>query len=457
MPTSTNPHTGTELATHDFHSPAQVEAALDAAVEAQRRWRTVPVPQRAELLVSVARVLREGREHYARTITLEMGKPVTEARAEVDKSARTLEFYADNAERFLAFEEIASDAEHSGVRFDPLGVVLAIMPWNYPFWQFFRFAAPALAAGNAAVLKHANNVPGCALMLQEIMDRAGTPRGLFSSLLVDTPAVAPLIADDRIAAVTFTGSTQVGAIIASQAGAALKKQVLELGGSDPFIVLADADLEAAAATAARSRFNTVGQSCVNAKRFLVVESVADRFVELFVEEVRALVCGDPLEEATQIGPMARANLRDTLHDQVRRTVEAGAKLLVGGEVPAGPGFHYPPTVLDHVSTDTAAFTEETFGPVAAVTRVADAGEAVRLANASEYGLGAAIWTRDSALGQELATGIEAGAVFVNGQVASDPRLPFGGIKKSGYGRELSVYGIREFVNVKTLWIGSAHQ
>jgi succinate-semialdehyde dehydrogenase/glutarate-semialdehyde dehydrogenase len=331
--------------------------------------------------------------------------------------------------------------------------VLAIMPWNYPFWQFFRFAAPAFAVGNGAVLKHANNVPECAMLVEEVVQRAGAPAGLATSLLIPSDQVEAVIADERIAAVTLTGSSRVGALVASQAGAVLKKQVLELGGSDPFIVLADADLDAASSAAVRSRFNTTGQSCVNAKRFLVDERVADRFVELFVEKARALVVGDPDDEQTRIGPVARGDLRDTLHDQVVRSVSDGAQLRLGGHPVDRPGYFYAPTVLDHVTPGMAAFAEETFGPVAAITRVADAAEAIELANRSEYGLGAALWTSDLDEARRLIPDIEAGAVFVNGMVASDARLPFGGIKRSGYGRELSGYGLREFTNAKTVWIG----
>lgn len=455
MPSTTNPTTGEALAEFALHTPEQVDAALSAAVRAQTEWRRVPVAERVGVLTGMARVLREDRERFARAITLEMGKPIAEARGEIEKSAATLEYYAANAERFLSFEQIASNAAESGVSFDPLGVVLAIMPWNYPFWQFFRFAGPAFAAGNGAILKHANNVPECALMVEEVFRRGGGPDGLFASILIDAKDVAALIADDRIAAVTLTGSTEVGAIVAAQAGAALKKQVLELGGSDPFIVLADADLETASSVAVNSRFTAGGQSCVNAKRFLVEESVADEFVRLFVEKTAQLVQGDPLDDATQLGPLARANLRDTLHEQVQRTIASGATVRLGAEIPEGPGFFYPPTILDHVSPDGVAFTEETFGPVASVTRVKDVDEAIRLANQTEFGLGAAVWTRDIELARRVAPQIEAGAVFVNGQVASDARLPFGGVKKSGYGRELGEFGIREFVNIKTIWIGPA--
>jgi len=455
MPLSVNPATEVRVAQHDPHTPAQVEAALAAAVEAQRAWRATPIARRLPLLSAIARELRADQEPFARLITREMGKPITEARAEIEKSAWTLDHYAEHAERYLAAEPIVTQASESTVVFEPLGVLLAIMPWNYPFWQFFRFLAPALAAGNGALLKHASNVPACAVLLEEIVRRAGAPQGLCATLLVDPDAVAGLIADDRIAAVTLTGSTQVGAVVAGQAGAHLKKHVLELGGSDPFIVLADADLDQASTVAVRSRFNTVGQSCVNAKRFIVDESVADAFVDRVVAKAGALVVGDPLDEATQIGPLARKDLRDTLHDQVCRTVAAGATLRLGGRPVEGPGYYYLPTIIDHVTPAMAAFTEETFGPVASVTRARTSAEAIELANHTEYGLGAALWTADLDEARRLVPLLDVGAVFVNGQVASDPRLPFGGVKKSGYGRELGGYGIREFVNVKTVWIGPA--
>lgn len=452
---SVNPTTGEVIGRVAEQSHAEVDSVLDAAAVAQREWRRRSVDDRAILLRRMATVLRDNREPYARAIAEEMGKPIGQARAEIDKSALTLDFYADHAPTFLAFDVIPTEASESGAAFDPLGVVLAIMPWNYPFWQFFRFAAPALAAGNGAVLKHANNVPRCAQLIAEVFEKAQGPTGLLGVLFIDSTRVADVIADDRIAAVTLTGSTEVGAIVASQAGAALKKQVLELGGSDPFIVLADADLDRASTVAVSARFTANGQSCVNAKRFLVDESVADEFVALFVEKAQALVVGDPFDDTTQIGPMARDNLRNALHDQVRRSVDAGALLKLGGAPIDGPGFFYPPTILDHVTSESAVFREETFGPVAAVTRVADVAEAIALANDSEYGLGAAVWTRDTEAAKLVASALDAGAVFVNAQVASDPRLPFGGIKKSGYGRELGMYGIREFVNVKSIWIESA--
>ncbi|MEA3537105.1 NAD-dependent succinate-semialdehyde dehydrogenase [Rhizobium sp. CC-YZS058] len=455
MISSVNPTNGKQLATFELHTEAEVDQALTAAVKAQAQWKTVPVSERVTLLKSMARVLREEKNRLAEMTTREMGKPIAESEAEIEKCAYNCDFYAEHAAGYLADEEVPSNASESVVAFDPLGVVLAIMPWNYPFWQFFRFAAPALAAGNGAILKHANNVPECALAIQDVMEKAGCPSGLFSTILIDASKVAGLIADDRIAAVTLTGSTEVGAIVASQAGQALKKQVLELGGSDPFIVLADADLEQAATVAVKARYINVGQSCVNAKRFIVEESVADRFVELFCEAAKALKIGDPMERDTNIGPMARENLRATLHRQVEATVKAGGVLKLGGKPVEGDGFFYPPTVIDNVRPDMTAFREETFGPVAAIIRVKDAAEAIAMANDTEFGLGAALWTRDIARAKTLSRQIDAGAVFINGMVASDPRYPFGGIKRSGYGRELGVYGIREFVNIKTVWIGPA--
>ncbi|MCV9966897.1 NAD-dependent succinate-semialdehyde dehydrogenase [Pararhizobium sp. BT-229] len=455
MIVSVNPTNGQELARYDLHDDAHVDGALTAAAEAQKKWRKVPVEKRVSLLTEMAKALRAGKSKYAAMVTREMGKPIAESEAEIEKCAYNCDFYAEHAPKYLADEVLPSNATESVVAFDPLGVVLAIMPWNYPFWQFFRFAAPAFAAGNGAILKHANNVPECALAIQDIMKEAGCPEGLFSTILVDASKVASIIADDRIAAVTLTGSTEVGAIVASQAGKALKKQVLELGGSDPFIVLADADLEEAAKVAVKARYINVGQSCVNAKRFIVEESVADRFVELFVEGVSKLKIGDPMERDTNIGPMARGNLMSGLHSQVEKTLAAGATLKAGGRPIEREGFYYPPTVLDNVKPDMVAFCEETFGPVAAIIRVKDADEAVKLANQTEFGLGSALWTKDMDRARRLARDIDAGAVFINGMVASDPRYPFGGIKRSGYGRELGVYGIREFVNIKTVWIGPA--
>lgn len=450
---STNPATGEPNARYETDDDLRVERALCGAARAQRDWRLQSVEARVLLLRRLASILRAGRRHYAELITSEMGKPIREAEAEIEKCAFNCDFYAEHAPHYLAEEPVVSNATDCVIAFEPLGVVLAIMPWNYPFWQFFRFAAPALAAGNGIILKHANNVPGCALAIADILDTAGCPDELFATLLIEPPKVATIIADDRIAAITLTGSTEVGSIVASQAGRALKKQVLELGGSDPFIVLADADLEEAVNVAVKARFINTGQSCVNAKRFLLEESIADLFAERFTEKVKALKIGDPMDPDTEIGPMARHNLLTGLNDQVERTVRAGAVLKAGGKPIDQPGFFYMPTVLDHVTPDMAAFCEETFGPVAALIRVKNEDEAIRLANQSDYGLGASIWSRNIARAKALASRIDAGAVFINGMVASDPRYPFGGIKRSGYGRELGVYGIREFVNIKTVWTG----
>lgn len=453
MQQSINPTTGATIAEFALHDDQDIERALDQAATAQRAWRKVSIGQRMTLLTSMARELRAGKERFARIITEEVGKPIVESRAEIEKCAVTCDFYAAKAPEYLADEIIASNATESMVVFDPLGVVLAIMPWNYPFWQLFRFAAPALAAGNGAILKHAANVPRSALAIEEVMTKAGCPEGLFRALLLDSNKVAGLIADDRIAAVTLTGSTQVGQIVAAQSGHALKKQVLELGGSDPFIVLPGADLAQAAQVAVKSRFVNVGQSCVNAKRFIVADEIADEFTALFRVSIEALKIGDPMDEATQIGPMARMNLRADLHDQVQRSIADGAQLSLGGAIQDGPGFYYLPTLLDRVTPAHTSFREELFGPVASVIRCADADEAVTLANDTEFGLGASVWTNDTDLARRMARQIEAGAVFINGMVASDARLPFGGIKKSGYGRELGSYGVREFTNIKTVWIG----
>nr|WP_047169169.1 NAD-dependent succinate-semialdehyde dehydrogenase [Sphingomonas sp. Y57] len=455
MMLSINPSTGEEIGRYPHHTDTEMGGALDAARAAQASWRLQSPEDRTALLRALAALLRSRKQGLARLITLEMGKPITEAEAEIEKCAHTCDVYADQAPAWLGAVPVSAAIRDSAITFEPLGTVLAVMPWNYPFWQVFRFLAPALAAGNAGIVKHAVNVPQCAIAIEELVRNAGCPEGLFRCLRIDPPAVSKIIADDRIAAVTVTGSTRVGALIAEQAGRAIKKQVLELGGSDPFIVLGDADLEKAATAAVKARFTNVGQSCVNAKRFIVVEAVADRFVELFVAKASALHSGNPLDRAVAIGPLARADLRDALHRQVERTVAAGGKLLLGGTVPQGPGFFYPPTIVDHVSPDMAGFCEETFGPFAAIVRVADEEDALRLANQTEYGLAASLWTADAEHGRRLAARIDAGAVFVNAVVASDPLLPFGGTKRSGYGRELANFGMYEFVNIKTLCVEPA--
>lgn len=453
MITSINPTTGQVLAEFAYHTETELDAKLAAAATAQKSRGRTALAERCALLRRIGTALRAEKAQLAQWITLEMGKPIVEAEAEVEKCAWNCDFYADKAPDYLGDEVVPSNASESRVVYDPLGVVLAIMPWNYPLWQVMRFAAPALAAGNGIVLKHANNVPRCALEIERVLLQAGVPQGLFATVLVDNTRVKGLIEDPRIAALTLTGSTPVGKLVASQAGAVLKKQVLELGGSDPFIVLADADLDAAARTAVKARFINVGQSCINGKRFIVEAAVADAFSDLFVQHARALKVGNPLERDVSIGPMARANLRADLHAQVTETVRQGAQLRLGGQLVDGPGFFYTPTVLDHVLPGMVAASEETFGPAAAILRVAGVEEAIELANSLDYGLGAALWTTDLQRAAALARRIEAGAVFINGLVASDPRLPFGGIKQSGYGRELGAHGAREFTNIKTVWIG----
>ena len=452
---SINPATGEVIETFQPFTRSQIDDALEAATLAQRVWRKTSFHERGERLRAVAAHLRARKAELARAATREMGKPITEAEAEVEKCAWNCDFYAERAERFLADEQIASSASDSYVSFIPLGVALAVMPWNFPYWQVFRFAAPALMAGNTAVLKHASNVSRVALEIERVFRDCGLPEGAFRTLLVSGAEVEALIGDPRVAAVTLTGSEGAGVSVAQAAGRHLKKTVLELGGSDAFIVLADADLDAAAKTGVRSRFQNTGQSCIAAKRFIVEDAVYDAYLRRFIEETKALRVGDPLLPETQIGPMARTDLRDALDEQVRRSVEMGARVALGGHPIAGPGAFYEPTILADVTPSMPAFTEETFGPVAAVIRARDAEHAVELANDSQFGLGGNLWTEDIERGRALVREIQSGNVFINGMTASDPRLPFGGVKRSGYGRELSSFGIREFVNIQTVWIGPA--
>jgi len=448
-----NPTTGEVLETFEPFSQQQIDVALDEARRAFLHWRTVPFAERAKYLHSVANHLREHKTELARTAVLEMGKTITEAEAEVEKCSWSCDFFAENAERFLADQKVVANATESYVAFRPLGVVLAVMPWNFPYWQVFRFAAPALMAGNTAVLKHASNVSRVALEIERIMQEAGLPRGVLRTVLVPGSETSKLIADDRIAAVTLTGSEAAGVEVAGASGHALKKTVLELGGSDPFIVLDDADLDQAAQVAVTARFQNNGQSCIAAKRFIVAESVAEAFEQKFVANTAKLKMGDPLEYSTQLGPLARKDLRDTLDQQVQQSIKQGAKVLIGGRPREGKGNFYEATILTNVTPEMPVFTDETFGPVAAVIRARDVEHAIELANDSKFGLGSNLWTRNIKLARELAARIEAGSVFINGMTASDPRLPFGGVKRSGYGRELSSFGIQEFVNIQTVWIG----
>ena len=447
-----NPATEEPLEDVPEHSAADVEERLRAADGAFRSWRRTPMAERSRLMHAAAGVLRGRLAEFATLMVREMGKPIGGAEAEIDKCAVACDHFADHAEKYLAAETIPTDATRSYVRYDPLGAVLAIMPWNFPFWQVFRFAAPTLMAGNVGVLKHAPNVPGCALAIEDVFRQAGFPPGVFTTLLIDTDATANVIRHPVIKAVTLTGSERAGMSVASTAGKVLKKTVLELGGSDPFIVLRGVDVESGAAAAAGARCINSGQSCIAAKRFIVERPIAERFEKALAEKMRATVVGDPFDRKTQVGPLARLDLLENLHDQVQRSGRAGARLLTGGRRESRRGYFYQPTVLADVRPGMPAFDEETFGPVAAVIVANDADEAVRLANQSRYGLGASIWTKDLAQAERMAGEIEAGCVFVNGAVKSDPRLPFGGIKNSGYGRELSREGIREFVNLKTVWV-----
>lgn len=449
---SINPSTEEVNATFDPASRAEIDHALDRAAAAARTWKATPLDERAQRLSALAGVLRRDREQLAHHITTEMGKPLAEALAEVDKSAWCCDYYAEEGPKLLSEQHVQTSARESFVTFEPLGVVLAVMPWNFPLWQVFRFAPGTLLSGNGIVLKHASNVPQCALAIAAVIDEV-CPPGLFTTLLVGPEEVPNLLADNRISAVTLTGSTEVGEQVAATAGRYLKRQVLELGGSDPFIVLADADIATAATAAVFARNLNGGQSCISAKRFIVEKSVYADFTEAFAAGVARLRVGDPLAEGIQVGPLARHSIRESVLDQVQRSVARGARVVTGGTVPEGRGYFYMPAVLDNVSTNMAVSAEETFGPVAAVIAADTVDDALAIANATEFGLGASLWTSDIDRAVTLIPRIEAGAVFVNDIVASDPRVPFGGIKRSGYGRELGEYGLREFTNVKTVWIG----
>ncbi len=447
-----NPATNELIKEYREHTQDEVNRIIDRTDKEFKRWRETSFAHRRTLMHKAAEVLRDNTEKYSELMTLEMGKIIGESRAEVEKCAWVCDYYADNAEKFLADEIIETDAGRSFVAFQPLGVVLAVMPWNFPFWQLFRFAAPALMAGNGGILKHASNVPGCALAIEEVFREAGFPEDIFRTLLIPSGAVENVIKDKRVRAVTLTGSEPAGMAVASTAGYELKKTVLELGGSDPYIVLEDAEFPTCVNMSATARMICTGQSCIAAKRFIVVDPVLKQFEEQQAALLKSLKVGDPLSEDTQVGPMARGDLVEEIDMQVQQSIKMGAKLLCGGKKPDMKGTYYLPTVLTDVKKGMPVYEQETFGPVAAIIPVKDTEEAIAVANDSDFGLGGAVWTRDLKKGEEVARRVETGAMFVNGMTKSDPRLPFGGIKRSGYGRELSHYGIKEFVNIKSIWI-----
>ncbi|MCU0332152.1 MAG: NAD-dependent succinate-semialdehyde dehydrogenase [Ignavibacteriaceae bacterium] len=450
---SINPANLQIIKTYPRMLPSEVNETIDLTNNAFEKWKQTSFIDRSRLMMNAANILRVKKEEYSKLMTLEMGKPIAQSRAEVEKCAWVCEYYAENAEKFLGDELISTDASKSFVSFQPLGIVLAVMPWNFPFWQVFRFAAPGLMAGNAGILKHASNVSGCALAIEEVFREAGFPENLFSTILVPSSQMEEVIKNEKIKAVTLTGSVPAGKAVAKTAGSVLKKTVMELGGSDPYLILEDADLEMASDTCVTARLINGGQSCIAAKRFIVVEKVYDSFEKLYLEKMKSKKMGDPFDEANHIGPQASVPLRDELHLQVEKSIELGAKLLLGGKIPEMRGAWYPPTVLTNVKKGMPAYDEELFGPVAALIKAKDEAEAIEIANDSIFGLGAAVFTKDVNRGEKIAKEkIEAGCCFVNAFVKSDPRLPFGGIKESGYGRELSSFGIREFVNIKSVFV-----
>jgi succinate-semialdehyde dehydrogenase/glutarate-semialdehyde dehydrogenase len=452
---SVNPATGETVRAFTPLSGAELEARIQRAADTYRRFRRTPVAERARLLLKAAEVLEADKEKFGRLMVFEMGKTLKAAVEEAVKCAWGCRYYAENAERFLAEDVVSTKAARSYIAYQPIGPILAVMPWNFPFWQVFRFAAPALAAGNVALLKHASNVPQCALAIEEIFRRAGFAEGCFQTLLIETGEVRRVIEDNRVAAVTLTGSTAAGSAVAAAAAKQIKKSVLELGGSDPFIVMPSADLEAASRTAVKARTINNGQSCIAAKRFIVVGAIAEEFERRLVAGMRALIVGDPMDPATDVGPLANEAQVKTLTDQMERSVRAGARLLTGGHPLDRPGYYFAPGVLTNIGPDSPAYREEIFGPVALLFRARDIDEAIQIANDSAFGLGSSAWTNDEGETARFVTELEAGMVFINGMVASDPRLPFGGVKQSGYGRELGIYGLREFVNIKTIWINGA--
>ncbi len=449
---SINPATGELTKRFDAHTDAEIECALDRAVSAFEKHRRSSFAERAAKLQRAAEMLAKDREHFARIITAEMGKLLRGSIDEIEKCARGCRYYAAHGEKFLSEQIISSDAGRSYVRYEPLGAVLAIMPWNFPFWQVFRFAAPALMAGNVGLLKHASNVPQCALAIEEIFRDAGFGPGVFQTLLIENETVEKIIRDPRVKAVTLTGSERAGSAVASAAGREVKKSVLELGGSDPFIVMPSAKLDDAISTGVKSRMVNSGQSCIAAKRFIIADAIYDKYVAQFVEKMKRLKLGDPTEETTEVAPLSSENILRGVDEQVQKSATAGAKILCGGKRAGGAGYFYEPTVLTEIPKSAPAYREEVFGPVALFFRVRDREEAVVIANDSSFGLGASVWTNEPAEQEFFSHELESGMVFVNAMVASDPRVPFGGVKRSGYGRELGAEGIREFTNVKTIWI-----
>jgi len=449
---SINPGTGEKLKEFSPFDDGEIEKRLKRAENGSRKYRRTLFAERSELMEAAAELLLLEKDRLARIITLEMGKLFSASLEEVEKCARGCRFYAENAERFLEDEPAQTDAARSYVRYEPLGPVLAVMPWNFPFWQVFRFAAPTLMAGNVCLLKHASNVPQCALAIEQIFCRAGFGDGVFQTLLIEPEQVEKIIVDPRVKAVTLTGSEKAGSAVASAAGRQIKKSVLELGGSDAFIVMPTANFESALSTAVKARTINTGQSCIAAKRLFIADEIYAEFLDQFVDRMRVLKIGDPMDPATEIGPLATEQIRQGVHDQVQKTIAAGAKLLTGGNRIHGQGFFYEPTVLVDVPKESPAYCEEVFGPIASIFRVGNAAEAVEMANDSSFGLAASAWTNSSEEQELFTSDLEAGMVFINAMAVSDPRLPFGGVKRSGFGRELGAAGIREFTNTKTIWI-----
>ena len=450
---SINPATGETLKTFEALTNDQIETKLQLAADTFKNYRHTSFEQRAEIMSKAADILESEKRQLGTIMTTEMGKPLKAAIAEAEKCALVCRYYAENAQKHLADQLVETNAAKSYVRFQPLGPVLAVMPWNFPFWQVFRFAAPALMAGNVGLLKHASNVPQCALAIEDVFRRAGFPEGTFQTLLIGSEAVEAILIDTRVVAATLTGSEPAGRSVAAASGKQIKKTVLELGGSDPFIVMPTANLDKAVETAVKARTINNGQSCIAAKRFIIAKDIYDEFSEKFVQDMQALKIGDPMEETTDIGPLATPQIVNDLAEQVQKAIDSGARVLTGGHRPNRPGNFYEPTVLDNIDLSTPVSCEEIFGPVAMLFRADNLDEAISIANATSFGLGSAAWTNDTSEQSRFIDELDAGSVFINGMVASDPRLPFGGIKNSGYGRELAEFGIREFVNIKTVWIG----